>query len=454
MQLRKRTPSKTPDAPPGGAPPVTPASGTGVKRKSKTSSRKKRSSRKVAKRLDKSFDKEDDASSDEEEPGASGTGPPGGAPPGGGPERVPEPYPPSDLDQLEASDDPLMKLVAQQLREAQSREDALRSELASVKADADARQAVRDYEDGAPTKFKFPPRVTKLAIAKFVEPFLRDDSTRRFYSQLEVTPSTQDSVTRAFATVNLTKSIRHQIFQRRLRDSSLSTKPRPLSDGEKTMYSKEQLAKEKALSQMHEDFSPVLQVLYHLLHHIAGAPDFADCMDSDYINHMEELSYQSEDLVQILLEYFGKYIAGPRRELFEKVTGLPVNPGKLSHGFMTEQEAESAMLVAQQQDVIQQHIAAVAPASRSRSSRARGGGKGGGKGGGLRTFRQQTQRGGRQQPQPSQQQQQQQQQTSQQQQQQQQPPAPSAGTPARNGQPRSTTPGAGKGKNRGGGKKQ
>ena len=452
VQTRSMTPSKTPSkTPPGdGPPPVTPASGTGRKRKKKTSSRKK-SGRKVAKKLDKSFD-EDDVGSDGQESDASGTGSAGGKTPGGGRERVPDKPPPSALDALEASDDPLMKLVAQQLRASQAREAALQNELASVKADADARQAVRDYEDGAPTKFHFPPRVTKLAIAKFVEPFLRDDSTRRFYSQLEVTPSTQDSVTRAFATVNLTKSIRNKIFQRRLRDSSLSTKPRPLSDGEKTMYSKEQLAKEKALSQMHEDFSPVLQVLYHVLHHIAGAPDFADCMDSEYINHMEELNYQSEDLVQILLEYFGKHIAGPRRELFEKVTGLPVNPGKLSHGFMTEQEAESAMLVAQQQDVIQQHIAAVAPASRSRSSRARGGGKGGGKGGGLRTFRQQTQRGGRQQPQSSQQQPQQQQQTSQQQQPQQQPPAPSAGTPARNGQPRSTTPGAGKGKNRGGGK--
>ena len=74
MQLRKRTPSKTPDAPPGGAPPVTPASGTGVKRKKKTSSRKK-SSRKVAKRLDRSFDK-DDVSCEDEEPGVPGTGPP------------------------------------------------------------------------------------------------------------------------------------------------------------------------------------------------------------------------------------------------------------------------------------------------------------------------------------------------------------------------------------------
>ena len=158
MTLRS-TPSKTPP-PDVAATLVTPASGTSVKRKRTTSARRTNSSRRVATRLDKSFDKEDDAGSDREEPGAPGTGPPGGAPPGGGPERVPEPYPPSDLDQLEASDDPLMKLVAQQLRASQAREAALQNELASVKAEADARQAVRDYEDGAPTKFHFPPRVS------------------------------------------------------------------------------------------------------------------------------------------------------------------------------------------------------------------------------------------------------------------------------------------------------
>ena len=92
---------------------------------------------------------------------------------------------------------------------------------------------------------------------------------------------------------------------------------------------------------------------------------------------MEELHRQAEDLVKILLEYFGQHIAGPRRELYEKVIGLPVNPGKVEQGFMTEHEAEAAMLVAQQQDLLQQHIAAMAPSSRSRS---RGAGKGKGDG--------------------------------------------------------------------------
>ena len=63
---------------------------------------------------------------------------------------------------------------------------------------------------------------------------------------------------------------------------------------------------------------------------------------------MDELDFMVEDLCMMLLEYFGKHIAQPRRELYKKVTGLPVNPGKPSRGFLTEQEAESAMIVAQQ----------------------------------------------------------------------------------------------------------
>ena len=144
----------------------------------------------------------------------------------------------------------------------------------------------------------------------------------------------------------------------------MSTKPRPLSEGEKTLYSKEQMAKEKVLSQMHEDFSPVLQVLYHVLHLQSDGFDPSNCSDDEYIGHMDQLDFMVEDLCMMLLEYFGKHIAQPRCELYEKVTGLPVNPGKTSHGFLTEQEAESAMLIAQQQDLLQQHIAAPAPRSR------------------------------------------------------------------------------------------
>ena len=358
------------------------------------------------------------------------------------------------VDQLEASDNPLMRMVAQEFRARDSRENALRNELAAVKREAEQRQAIRDYEENAPTKFHFPPDAIKQAIELFVIPSLRDDTIRRFYTDLEVSPSTQASVTRAFSLVKLTKSTRNKIYGRRLRDSSLSTKPRTLSEGEKAMYSKEQMAKEKVLSQMHEDFAPVLQVLYHVMLQIAGSPEFDKCVDQDYIDYMEELHRQAEDLVKILLEYFGQHIAGPRRELYEKVTGLPVNPGKVEQGFMTEHEAESAMLVAQQQDLLQQHLAAMAPSSRSRGRGAGKGKRDGRRPGGLHIQRQQQQRQ-QQRGQPSSQQQQQQQQPSQQQQQQppsqpqqQQPPA-SSGTPAA-GRTKSTTPG--KGKARGGGK--
>ena len=79
-------------------------------------------------------------------------------------------------------------------------------------------------------------------------PSLRDDTIRRFYSNLEVSASTQASVTRAFSLVKLTKSARNKIYSRRLRDSRLSTKPRTLSEGELSLYTKEQLAKEKVMS--------------------------------------------------------------------------------------------------------------------------------------------------------------------------------------------------------------
>ena len=187
-----------------------------------------------------------------------------------------------------------MKIVAQEFRARDSREDALRNELAAVKREADQRQAIRDYEENAPKKFQFPSDAIKQAIELFVLPSLRDDTIRRFYSNLEVSASTQASVTRAFSLVKLTKSARNKIYGRRLRDSRLSTKPRTLSEGETAMYSKEQLAKEKVMSQMHEDFAPVLQVLYHFMLHIAGFSD--PSQDDDYVAYMEELSFIGEDL--------------------------------------------------------------------------------------------------------------------------------------------------------------
>ena len=113
--------------------------------------------------------------------------------------------PPSRLDQLAKSDDPLIQLVAEELRASKAREDALRSELAAVKTEVAARQEARDFEEGVLTTFHFKREATEKALDKFVVLFLRDDSARQFYSSLQVSPSTQASVTRAFTTVKLTK---------------------------------------------------------------------------------------------------------------------------------------------------------------------------------------------------------------------------------------------------------
>ena len=324
---------------------------------------------KAKKSLNKSFN-QDDVDPDEEIDESAADDSRDEAPPD--PSELVPGDPPSRLDQLANSSDPLMQLVAEELRASKAREDALRSELEQQKSEAAARQDARDFEEGVLTKFHFKREDTEKALDQFVVPFLRDDAARQFYSSLQVSSSTQASVTRAFTTVKLTKQVRNKIYLRRPRDSRLSTKPRPLSDGEKLMYSSEQLAKEKVLSQMHEDFAPVLQVLYHVMHQIAGCPKFNQCVDKDYIDYMEELHRQAEDLVKIQLEYFGQHIAGPRRELYEKVIGLPVNPGRVEQGFMTEHEADAAMQVAQQQDLLQQHIAAMA-------SNPRGRGRGAGK---------------------------------------------------------------------------
>ena len=92
----------------------------------------------MSKRLDKSFPR-DDVDPDDQEDDAPATGDPDGEEPQDDPGYAPE-DPPSLIDQLEASDNPLMKIVAQEFRTRDSREDALRNELAAVKREADQRR--------------------------------------------------------------------------------------------------------------------------------------------------------------------------------------------------------------------------------------------------------------------------------------------------------------------------
>ena len=72
------------------------------------------------------------------------------------------------------------------------------------------------------------------------------------------------------------------------------------------MYSKELLAKEKVLSQMHEDFSPVLQVLYHVATVQSNGFNPENCTSEEYIDHMDELDYmvtQKQTVIYNLFEW-------------------------------------------------------------------------------------------------------------------------------------------------------
>ena len=123
------------------------------------------------KRLDQSFHEDDvDLQDPEEEIDESASGDPRGEAPRGRSELAPG-DPPSRLDQLAKSDDPIIQLAAEELRASKAREEALRSELASVKSEAAARQEARDFEEGVLTTFHFKRDATEKALDKFVVPF-------------------------------------------------------------------------------------------------------------------------------------------------------------------------------------------------------------------------------------------------------------------------------------------
>ena len=91
---------------------------------------------------------------------------------------------------------------------------------------------------------------------------------------------------------------------------------------------------------------------------------------------------QTSDLVVILLEYFGK-LSQPRRDLYEKVTGLQPTPVEQANGFLTQLEQDSAMEEARRRDLIYQHVSVIAPSNRggSKPNRGnRGGNRRGGRG--------------------------------------------------------------------------
>ena len=143
------TPLRTP--PNKSASPKTPASGLGSSAKRKRTSGRLSARKSPRKSLSKSFNQDDVDPDEEIDESAAGDSR----------DEVPDPSelvpgdPPSRLDQLANSSDPLIQLVAEELRASRAREDALRSELEKQKSEAAARQEARDFEEGVLTKFHF-----------------------------------------------------------------------------------------------------------------------------------------------------------------------------------------------------------------------------------------------------------------------------------------------------------
>jgi hypothetical protein len=132
------------------------------------------------------------------------------------------------------------------------------------------------------------------------------------------------------------------------------TLPRELSDLESKYYSGEQKSKDDALVELHKEFAPVLQVLLHTSLRTLREPD--DKVSAETL--LSEVQNSAFDLCQILFEFLGKNIVQPRRDLFQKATGLCVSHNT-SSGFLTRAESEAAMATARQHDLICTHIDAV-----------------------------------------------------------------------------------------------
>ena len=74
--------------------------------------------------------------------------------------------------------------------------------------------------------------------------------------------------------------------------------------------------------QMHTDFAPILQVLFHAALDAFRSPDGVNVTAESLL---EDCQQSIEDLATMLFEYYGKIIAQPRLDLFEKATHLRVS---------------------------------------------------------------------------------------------------------------------------------
>ena len=114
-----------------------------------------------------------------------------------------------------------------------------------------------------------------------------------------------------------------------MHDSDYSTTPYELSASNLSFYNFLQKEKDKALVQLHNDFTLAPRVLFHTALDAFGTPNAEFFVEQ----LLQECQQFTEDLCAMLLEYFGKHIIQPGRDLFKKATCLVVSQSS-SIGFL------------------------------------------------------------------------------------------------------------------------
>ena len=178
---------------------------------------------------------------------------------------------------------------------------------------------VRDYDERGVSTFHHDRGQMAHVFEQLIAPNIVDRSTRRYFEKLDWGEAEPEELGRAFSQlIKVAKSHKNRIFRDRLRDSDFPTLPRELSSTDKLYYSKQQLEKDKELMQMHTDFAPVLQVLFHTALDAFRTPDGVNVTAESLL---EDCQRSIEDLSTMLFEYYGKVIVQPRRDLFSKASG-------------------------------------------------------------------------------------------------------------------------------------
>ena len=279
----------------------------------------------------------------------------------------------------------LRKLIADK-EQMQSSLQTLQDKLTEAETKADRREQLRAYEEGAPTGFSHDREVLRKGFMSLIFKHLTDQVARDYWEQVDWESAPREEVSRAFSLlVKMLKSSRTSAFLTYRRDVNCSMLPRALSAEDLLMYKSEQKEKDKTLVEWHTRLAPTLQVALHLMSASVKVHDMHEEPESVDTEQLEQayldVQHAADTLLQFIFEFFGQYIAQPRRDLYEKATGL--KPGQHSQsGFLTSVEATAAAEWARQQDFLRLHAQALQPsASSQRGGRGRGKPSGRGRGG-------------------------------------------------------------------------